>query len=306
MKFSIITPYYKCFDLMQDYFNSLENQTYKDFEVILIDDASKDGVISDIEKEFIRREICYTIKINETNCGPGIARNIGIEAACGDYLLFVDADDWISVDTLATLNEIIIQNPKTECLAFDYVSVTKGNETKHATITSKQLGRLTRCINTSSMAKVYRRDYILNNDIQFYPGYLAEDFYFTISAISKCNFFYYVNKNFYYYRMNDSSITHSINIERLNTVKKIIEELFSRRFINLEEKQFFILREYVYMVIRSKKGKRDLDVDECLRHYSLGEMLTCVRYLRVHQTILLLLYKFKLHKLIEIGFYLCE
>lgn len=306
MRFSIITPYYKCFDLMRNYFDSLERQTYKDFEVILIDDASQDNAINNIKAEFEKRGIQYTIKINKTNCGPGVARNIGIENACGEYILFLDADDWFANDTLAILNETAIQMPEVECMAFDYFSVTGGNEKKHSILTCVQKCKLTYRINTSTWGKAYKRGFILDNHVQFYPGFLAEDFYFTIAAINKCNSFYHIEKNLYYYRMNENSITHTINLKWLSTIRLILEELFDKGYIDIEENNFFVLREYVYTIIRTEKGKRNKDVDIYLRQYRLGEILKYAKYLRTYQAAILILYKLRLNKLIDIGLRICK
>lgn len=291
---------------MGNYFDSLERQTYKDFEVLLIDDASQDEKIDSIRAEFEKRSIQYTIKENKTNFGPGVARNIGIENACGEYILFLDADDWFDNDTLAILNETASQMPGVECMAFDYISVTGHNEKKHSILTCSQACKLAYRINTSSCGKAYKRKFVLDNHVQFYPGYLAEDFYFTIAAINKCSSFYHIEKNLYYYRMNENSITHTVNLKWLSTIKLILEELFDKGHIDREEHKFFVLREYVYTIIRAENGKRNKDVDIYLHQYRLGEIIKYAKYLRLYQAAILTMYKLRFNKLIGIGLRICE
>lgn len=291
---------------MQNYFDSLESQTYEDFEVIVIDDNSDDNEIYHIDEEFDKRGIKHTIIINEKNYGPGISRNKGIERACGEYILFLDADDWMESETLALLNEVAIQNAGVECIMFDYAVVVEGKETKHSILSSVDNNKLLYKINTSSMGKAYRRDFILKKNIKFYPAYLAEDFYFTIAAINRCVSFYHIKKTLYYYRMNNNSITHTIDIDRLNTIKEIIDTLEKKEFINKEEKRVFFLREYLYTLILSTKGKRNREVDVCLQDYRSLDIVKYAKCLCVHQTLFLLLYKFRLNKIIEIGLRICR
>lgn len=96
-KISVIIPVYKSKEHIQETISSLQNQTLHDLEFIFIDDKGGDGSF-DIAKAAASADSRIVCLENETNSGPGICRNKGIEAARGEYIAFVDADDYISLD----------------------------------------------------------------------------------------------------------------------------------------------------------------------------------------------------------------
>ena len=101
MKVSLIIPVYNVENFLYRCLKSVENQTYKDTEVIIINDGSTDNFYKIIDEFVARNEnfICYTIE----NSGPGGARNYGILKATGDYIVFLDSDDYISEDCIEKL-----------------------------------------------------------------------------------------------------------------------------------------------------------------------------------------------------------
>ena len=100
-KFSIIIPNYNKEDYVEETLNSIFNQTYKNFEVIVIDDASSDNSIEKIKK--------FDVRLFHTNRKmAGGARNVGLDNATGDYILFLDSDDYFTTPTvLEELNNLI-------------------------------------------------------------------------------------------------------------------------------------------------------------------------------------------------------
>lgn len=96
-KVSIITPVYRSLEHIQDTITCLQNQTLQELEFIFIDDKGEDGTFDIVRKaaETDSRIVCLE---NEVNSGPGVARNKGIEAARGEFIAFVDADDILSKD----------------------------------------------------------------------------------------------------------------------------------------------------------------------------------------------------------------
>lgn len=308
MKFSIITPYFKCFKLMDKYFECLEKQEYKNFEVILIDDASNDGCIGKIDEQLTKREIAHTIKINSRNSGPGISRNIGIDIASGDFLFFLDADDWIAEDTLSRIKSVVEESPDVECVAFDYYKVSNDGKKKPYSIIDGDFDheKIIRKINTSCMGKAYSASFINDKKIRFFPGYLAEDFYFTIAAMSECNTIRYLKNNLYFYREANTSITHNVNIEQLNGIKRIIEELHRTGFIDFDDRKYFLLREYIYTGIKRLQGKSNRDIYTCLKSYTYRELMMFLGNMRKYQRIIVLLYRFHMNCFIGFGLRVLE
>ena len=103
-KFSIIIPVYNVEKYIGKCLDSIMNQTYKDYEVIIVNDGTKDHSM-EIVKD-------YDVKvINQKNQGLSAARNRGVKEATGDYILFIDSDDYIEKDLLKELNKSLKNNP---------------------------------------------------------------------------------------------------------------------------------------------------------------------------------------------------
>ena len=110
--FSVIVPVYKVEDYLERWIKSILQQTYKNFELILVDDGSPDncGIMCD---EFAKKDD-RIIVIHQENAGLSAARNAGLAIARGKYILFVDSDDWILESTTIKLADIINKkNPDT-------------------------------------------------------------------------------------------------------------------------------------------------------------------------------------------------
>lgn len=105
-KYSIITPQFNSFELMDKYFDSLLNQTVRDFEVVIVDDCSTDGSWKKLQEYVRQSPLQITLLQAEKNSGPGNARNMGIEAAKGEWITFVDNDDWVARDFLEKIDAV--------------------------------------------------------------------------------------------------------------------------------------------------------------------------------------------------------
>ena len=100
MKFSVFIPTYNCEDALSNSIESILNQTYPDWELILIDDGSTDDSLS-ICQAYAAKDNRIRV-IHQENAGQGAARNNGIGAATGDYIVFCDADDYYEIQALET------------------------------------------------------------------------------------------------------------------------------------------------------------------------------------------------------------
>ena len=103
---SIITPVYNVEDYIHVCLNSVLKQTYQDFEIICVDDASTDSTVEILEY-FVQKDSRIKILKNESNKGPGFSRNKALKEAKGKYILFLDGDDWLSLNALEILVEKI-------------------------------------------------------------------------------------------------------------------------------------------------------------------------------------------------------
>ena len=107
-KVSIIVPVYNVEKYLKRCLDSLVNQTLKDIEIICVNDGSTDGSLA-ILNEYVRNDDRIVV-INQENSGQSVARNRGIDVAKGEYLGFVDSDDWVSEDYFERLHNSAIQN----------------------------------------------------------------------------------------------------------------------------------------------------------------------------------------------------
>lgn len=123
--FSIIVPVYNKEKYLKRCLESLKCQTFKDFEVILVDDKSQDNSV-EIIYSYVRSDSRFSIIHNETNMGVSLARNIGMNASVGQWLLFVDADDYLTENALSEIQEVILNNDKLEAVLFNGDFVDNG------------------------------------------------------------------------------------------------------------------------------------------------------------------------------------
>ena len=117
-KVSIIVPVYNSSDVLCECVNSLINQDYENIEIILVDDGSTDnsGEICDSFQEKDKR-----VKvIHKKNEGQSAARNLGIQESSGDYVMFIDSDDWLDLDAVSTLVSYADENDL-DVTRFNYI-----------------------------------------------------------------------------------------------------------------------------------------------------------------------------------------
>lgn len=119
--FSIVIPVYNSKDTIIRCLESCLNQSYKFFEIIIVDDCSVDGTIEIIENyKKIDSTISITIVKLEKNKGVAVARNKGISLAKGDYIALLDSDDYFSLNKLEIINNILVNNPNIDLLGHNY------------------------------------------------------------------------------------------------------------------------------------------------------------------------------------------
>lgn len=117
MLFSVVIPTYNRLPLLQETLESVRAQTFTDFEIIVVDDGSTDGT-----SEYLRRHAGQLRVIEQTQQGPGAARNAGAQVATGEYLAFLDSDDWWFPWTLAAFARFI-EESRPSSVAGQYVQV---------------------------------------------------------------------------------------------------------------------------------------------------------------------------------------
>lgn len=218
MKLSIIVPVYKVRRYLQRCIESILQQTYTDYELILVNDGSPDGCGSVCDR-FAQE--CDKVKvIHKKNGGLSSARNAGIAAARGEYITFVDADDTIASGTFYYNMRILLSNPDIDILEYP---VTKNYESPQSEVLSFNPEKISgnnifpdwirrkgyeHCF---SWNKIYRAE--LFNFIRFPEGEVFEDTYITPMLYESAYNVYYSDCGFYYYYKNEGSITSSYSFK---------------------------------------------------------------------------------------------
>lgn len=210
-KFSIIIPEYNSSEKIRPAIKTLQRQSLKDFEVIIVDDCSPDNSAEKIEHLLSTADLNSTIIKSEKNVGPGIARNIGVNQAKGHYICFLDADDYISDDYFEILDKII-NSTNSDLIYFGNYHVI-GNNIR--VITPFHFNDRESFIALASGALwkfCFKRDLFDNYSLPALRN--AEDIAVIPLIIAKAEIIAYCDKPLYYYIHNNESLssTHSPNV----------------------------------------------------------------------------------------------
>lgn len=207
---SIIVPVYNAEHKVNNLIKSLLGQSSKDFEVIFIDDKSTDSTVDYLNRKLKNENINYKIISNMENVGPGSSRNKGIKKSKCDYIMFVDADDFIDEDTIRDFIRII-EKEMFDILIFDYNRKNNNSSLKFKSVRKHTADLSSDNLilngNLSTMCKLYSKNLLTNNKLLFPPLYLGEDTIFTINAILHSKKNYYLEKAYYTYDIQEDSLT---------------------------------------------------------------------------------------------------
>lgn len=237
MKFSIIVPVYNVEKYLKRCLDSIINQSYKNFELIIINDGSTDSS-EEIIKSFKDSRIKY---FKQENKGLSITRNKGVEVASGDYLLFVDSDDYLNNDLLEVLNNNLDKNYDLVRFQIDYdvdglIKHTKGpiNDINFFSgidafkeISSYEIVEAACCY-------LYNREFFIKNKFKFSENCFHEDFGLIPLVIIKANNIKCLKYIGYNYVIRDNSIMTSQDYDKV--LKKANDLLYHFKYLINETK----------------------------------------------------------------------
>lgn len=272
---SIIVPIYKVEDYLNRCVESLVIQTYTNIEIILVDDGSPDTcpLLCDEWKTKDER-----IKvIHKENGGLSDARNAGIRAAEGEYILFVDSDDWVSTDYVKDLYQAIC-NSNADICECDIIRTTEKSVLYHDTRESvpvcyeieEALKLLIedRIFHQYVWNKIYKTDCVKN--IFFEKGKINEDEFWTYQVFGKANKVSKIQKKLYYYFQRDNSIMGTeYNQKRLDVleaknrrqqyIEKNFPKLSSIAKVNLLQSCFYS-GQMVILYMQDEEREKALEI----------------------------------------------
>lgn len=230
MKFSVVIPVYNVKDYLAKCVQSVLAQQIESYEIILVDDGSTDGSGELCDALAQRKPDCIRV-IHKPNGGLGDARNVGLEQAKGEYLVFIDSDDYIAPNMLRELSEKIEQT-HADIITFGF-RVDKNGDTSEIHIddlpedhvfTLQSLPELLLAL-PNAWTRIYKRTLFLETGIR-YPGRVwYEDIRTTTKLFAKAGSVAAVRQPYYYYVVRENSITRNKNVARNHEIIDAFDDL---------------------------------------------------------------------------------
>lgn len=267
-KISVIIPVYNVEDYLEKCVDSVINQTYKNLEVLLVDDGSTDRS-GDICDALASTDSRIRV-IHKKNGGLSDARNAGMDAATGDFIAFLDSDDWVDLDMYEVLHNLLIEHEAD-------ISICRFKNIYHDVVEDGSTGKIAVYDNIGALKaiariennfypthnvwnKLYRSELV--NNFRFIKGKLVEDLYFTPGVIHASKRVVYIDKAMHNYLRErpDSIMNAPINFKRIMDelngyaeFAQFLEELqLSEYALNIKEIYLRKLMEFHYQVKNSR------------------------------------------------------
>lgn len=236
MKVSFILPVYNVEKYLSECVESILVQTYRDFEILLVDDGSPDNCPA-LCDEWAKKD--NRIKaLHKPNGGLSDARNYGLEHAQGDYVVFVDSDDfWVNKDCLQRLMNVVDAHPECDFIGFNcsyYYSDTKtfnkwvayddslSKPTDKDTVLCSLVASGT--FPMSACLKIIKRKSLSDMGLKFIKGLLSEDIPWFIDLLEGAKKCMFINDYIYAYRQGVvGSISNSFSVRNFNSILRIID-----------------------------------------------------------------------------------
>ena len=226
---SLVMPVYNVENFLSKALTSVENQTFKDFEMIIVDDGSSDKSY-EIAEEFCSKNPNFKL-IKQENSGPAAARNTGVMHCKGEYIAFMDSDDYLEKNFLEELYKLAKKTgADITCCNFNMYFPNKNlkiympfNSLPGVYTKSKALRKLILDVSVHYFIwnKLYKRELFMERNIKF------DDMYFEDISTSPRLFYFaktvaFTSKALYNYTMRENSILHSINAKKVNDYIKAL------------------------------------------------------------------------------------
>lgn len=262
---SVIVPVYNVEKYVRECIESLIHQTYKELEIILINDGSKDNSL-DICKEYEKKDNRIKV-IDKENQGVSVTRNLGIKKSNGKYIMFIDADDYIEKDTILNMvsaiqknnSDIVLSKVKLlengtfkETYSYYNEDIEIKDEIKKELISSLFYDNKNSKFSYvgGPFAKLISKEFIINNQIDFYTNLIyGEDLIFSLLLYINSESIYFLNQSNYIYRQNENSTMNKFNINIIKYYINLINnisDIFEKNNLKYEygkEFNYFILKQ---------------------------------------------------------------
>lgn len=293
-KISVIVPVYNASRYLRRCLDSLVNQTMKEIEIILVDDASQDGSTNIIKEYMLQYPDIITCIHHETNLGPGGARNTGLKNAMAEYVIFIDSDDLVKSDICEKMYNVA-KSKDSDIVCCDYYHEKNGDFGEleffptcvTGEVTSKKLELLIPLLTASPVAKLIRKSILMDHQL-FFP----EKMTFEDLATVPTWFLYFhqvdnIREPLYYVVENPNSLTRTKNTngyyDVFPAVQRVCDELQKRGYHNqyvmdmllcrglLDEMNYFMGR--MTQIDKAKLEKLKNEVKKYIPDYKENKIL---------------------------------
>lgn len=267
-KVSIIVPVYNVSEYLERCVNSLFQQKYKNVEIILVDDCSTDGS-RELAKKLAKKDSRCIFIQREKNGGLSAARNTGMEAASGEWLAFVDSDDWVTEDYISAMYDIAQKDNAEIVISSIYYYYENGSYKEVSpfadlTTESSQKEKIALC-RPYAWGKLYRNSLFRIRKVEFPEDiWRSEDISTIIPLMSYTDKISILNKPLYYYYQRKNSLS---NMNYKNADVSFYPRTINRMF-ELSNQGFELELEYrsicdliygmVMIMLRSKKSNEEV------------------------------------------------
>ena len=285
-KISIIVPVYNSAEYLEECISSLICQSLPEIEILIVDDGSTDNswdILVSIAAEIVKIKL-----YRQKNQGQGAARNLALTHAAGEYILFVDSDDWIDKETCEILyNSIQLSNSNILC--FNYILNYSETERIITSYPSSTLWEDEKCLEALFDAKItghacnklYKRSMLHDYGLFFPDEGVYEDLLFSIKVLYYAKRVQYITDAYYHYRIREHSSSRSEDIRLVDQLKMLnhgiefLKEHNSYGFYQKKIKRLFSV-SFIGILKRIFDKKHEREVLEALKQWqdyvSLGSL----------------------------------
>lgn len=308
-KISVIIPCWKVEDWVSHCLNSVLNQTYRNFEIVVVEDCSPDNTLKKIIELKDKNDNYNQIVIiqNEKNIGSSKARQKGIDNAIGDYLYFLDADDWIESETLELFVKVLQEDREVEVVSgrfqdiYEQKIIPYPKESSYLNrLSTKEISyqMMARQIRWNLWNRLIKRDFFKR--IQMPANNNGEDY------VLMCKVFYQAEKvkfidciTYNYNHLNENTFQkNSKALKHIKDVYKAFKILRCDFWFDSKAEKSIDIGENIYIAQQLAQVENGDDFD-CLLNKHMKLNLIWQREIKLKYKLLLLLYKFNQKKMIQ-------
>lgn len=271
---TIVVPVYNAANTIEKCVQSILVQSFSNFEVLLINDGSKDRSLAILEK--LKNSDVRIRIVDQENMGVAKTRNLGIQLASSEYIMFIDNDDFIEKDYIETFyNEITKQ--RLDIVIGGYKRINSENTILHEEVVGDT--EWSKYIIVAPWARIYRRDFLLEKQIQFFDYGIGEDVVFNLLAYSKTKNVGIIPYVGYYWFYNAKSVSNTSQkgLSKDLHLKVVLEEIIANCGDSDKELLEYYLYRYLvwYLLFSGRKATKA----EFLRHFYENKIFLDQRFI---------------------------